>query len=270
MTTEPDKEEVTEEEVPGLPLRARFGSRTMTALAIGDWGTLWSTAMSSVAVGALFWLRGGPRGALLALLATLGTIALSALLGRRTLVVGADGVWARLLGRHRFFAHRDLESVELAGRRRERLVLRRKDGSRWTIKHLADPETTAEVIRRARAAYDVRGSTTAPAELGRRGDPIDAWITRIEHATTDEAYRAPHVPADALARIAADPTAPPDARVAAALATSLGGTEEDRIKVRVAAEECANGPLREALEEAVEGRLYEPGLLAAERLVRKA
>jgi hypothetical protein len=92
-----------------------------------------------------------------------------------------------------------------------------------------------------------------------------AWVQGLQERYRSAAnYREDRVPESDLEECLKDPSAPPDLRLAAAVALRAGG-KGARKKIRVAAEDCANPELARALLAAREEALDEELVAAVER-----
>ena len=171
------------------------------------------------------------------------------------LVVGADGLLLRRIGRApRFFGYDQLRDVSVEG---DDLVLTPVSGAPLRLAvgggtpngashRLACITRIAET--RARFAAGV-----APADLAtvlRRGDrDADSWLRSLEAIFGDPTtYRTAPVLPDQLWRILEDPTQPEAARAGAAVALRRRLDDDGRARLRVASATSASGSLRAALE----------------------
>jgi hypothetical protein len=197
------------------------------------------------------------------------------LFGPAHLVIGADGVVIRRLFRDRFVPHARIAAVKVAA---QRVELRLDDGStvRAKARHLT-PEEQVELSTRledARRAW-LAGTAdqAALARLDRRGRAPAAWRDALR-ALLGEAsgYREGSLSREDLLRVVESPAAPVERRLGAAMALSADGACEDRARIRVAAEACANPRVRIALAQAASGEIDEAALeeaLAAEQIAKR-
>jgi hypothetical protein len=198
------------------------------------------------------------------------------LLGRREVVIGTDGIVIPGFLRRRFIPHSTVAGIERDG---FGIVLRLRDGGSVRLPVRAarraplpldppapgasseDAELREVLYRRIHDAMSVRAGPVASRaldELERKGMPLATWRARLRGLLAKEgSYRAPEVGGADLRAIVADPAAPAERRVAAAVALSTSDDVEDRRQVRIAVDACADADLRAALEEAAEGEIDE-------------
>jgi hypothetical protein len=196
--------------------------------------------------------------------------------GPARLVIGADGVVVRGRFRDRFVPHARIAAVEVAA---QRIELRLDDGStvRAKARHLTQEEqvelsTRLEDARRAFRAG--AADQAALARLDRRGRAPAAWRDALRALLVDASgYREGSLSREDLLRVVESPAAPVERRIGAAVALSADGAPEDRARIRVAAEACANPRVRVALAQAASGEVEEAALeeaIAAERAAKVA
>jgi hypothetical protein len=110
---------------------------------------------------------------------------------------------------------------------------------------------------RGRAAVDLGAS----ALLSREGRSLVAWREALRRVSApSQSYRGSALSPDDLAAVLADPGAPADQRVGAALALRFAGGEEARAHIQGVAESCALTRVRVALEAVAEEELEEEAL----------
>jgi hypothetical protein len=203
-------------------------------------------------------------------------------LERREAVVGADGVTIEIRGSRAFIPYGDVAHVL----RTERgVALGLQDGSSLELPiqariHsplpvAAEPaaagidagdalhrrEVLFERISAAVASNAACESAVHIDALDQKGLSVDAWREELRTLLSRVAsYRDPHLTAEELFAIAADGHAPPDRRIAAAVALSSADDEELRRRIRIAVDASADEDLRAAIEQAAEGDLDEPTL----------
>jgi hypothetical protein len=187
--------------------------------------------------------------------------------------VGLDGIAVGGIGRRRFYPWSVVESVtpfrtkslltdaggvEIAIRGQEQPVRLATS----TDPLVGDtPERLAARIAEARAAAGMRA---APIELsGNLEARVDAARAVLDG---DGSYRRSHVDPAAVAALVADPAAPPESRVAAAIALVESDREAGPDRVRVAAETSVDRDLRAALEAASESEADEALAILAARM----
>ena len=228
---------------------------------------LWSRVLGSLLAIAIPWfLLLGEAGLFtlpaLAMLALVAAGLLGYLRGR--LVVGSDGFTTTWLGVNGFVPYRDVLSVErkasLAGSQLDALV-RFHSGKKTRYRVLETPNTEeerhAEVLAlighlseaAQRAAYLGGVRVDVPALVARGGRSERDWLAAINMIVRGrgQQYRVAALSAELLADVTTDPTAAADSRLGAAAALVRIGEEPARVKVRVAAEGCADPELRSAL-----------------------
>lgn len=172
-------------------------------------------------------------------------------LGATTVCVGVDGL--RIEGglRSRFFRFDAIAEVcvgrggltLLAGRRRVRILAPGAPRSR--LEALA-----AQIEERARAARVVGEALPVVARRGRRAlstAQLGEWRTRIAALTKERGYRVGSVSAEHLFGALERPGGPADERVAAALALTIRGDDESRVRIRAVASEMADEATRSLL-----------------------
>jgi len=176
--------------------------------------------------------------------------------GNTRVRAGADGVTVRSLLGERYVAYADIVDCQVDDKR---IALRLKNGKRLFLqlmerkggRYVADPRQS-ELVARLRAGMDrVRTRSTAPAEdrcaLG--GRSLAEWAESLAQSTQDSDYREAPVGRDELLTIVEDPGADPSARAGAAqMLRHAGMTDDERRRVRVAADETMSPRVRVALE----------------------
>jgi len=184
-------------------------------------------------------------------------------------LVGADGVTVRGEIEDRFVRYADLAGVE-AGPREVTLRLRdgRSIGLRGPALGAWQRRALAARLRDALAAHQPTTATERTRALLTRGErPFEAWRDGLREGLRHEAvYRRQALERDDLVSVVGDPAAPPEQRVAAALA--LTGADDEggvRAKVRVAADATASDALRRAFERVLDDALDERAWQRLER-----
>jgi hypothetical protein len=176
--------------------------------------------------------------------------------------VGIDGVHLRWWWQKKLIPMSTIRGIERADAREIRLRL--ADGSEHTIytsmRSKNGTSTHAKqhcdaVIARlleAKAAFDMRTSgADVSALLGKGTRTRDEWREALDKLRSAEGgYRQAVVRDDDLWRVVEDPSAPDDARGAAAVLLRRSLDDEGRARVRVAAEATASPKLRIALDAA--------------------
>jgi hypothetical protein len=174
-------------------------------------------------------------------------------------VIGADGVAFTKPLRREFIAFHDVSSLQIEG---DEVVLGLANGEKVRFL-VSDAKALHGALRRALSRF-TKAQSSAIAELALEDETdVESWLDRVRRLLSHAAeYRGAAVTADALERVAKDPTARADQRIGAALA--LAGDEARRVRVRVAVEDVANAELAEAMDAALEDSLTEE---AAKRAV---
>ncbi len=182
-----------------------------------------------------------------AMLAYAAIAAVSALAFRQAsrISIGVDGVRVGGTSRTRFFAYRDLDDVR--EERGDVLLVRR--GRTLLRLQLHGPDAT----RRAAIVERIRAGIARVAEVERDGAANlvkavspDA-VARSMRGGAD--YRMASVSRDGLWALVEGSAVDAEARTAAARAILETGTEEERVRIRVAAGLCADPRVRIVLEE---------------------
>ena len=215
------------------------------------WMTLIRFARALSGFGPFAWLSAG-------LIACLPGLLLS-LRNSVRVVVGTDGVLLRYsLGRPRFLSFASIASAQSGG---DRLLLRLGDGKSLTLvvgsNERLDFESFAAMARRideARAAFATRAaSRNDEVLLAPGGRPLETWLREVRTLASAQKYREAVVDPGRLLRVAIDAAAPAATRAGAALALAPAMGDDDRTRLRVASEACANPQLRVALLRVAEG-----------------
>ncbi len=167
------------------------------------------------------------------------------------ITVGRDGIWlARRLFASRFVSFADLKGVEI-GPRHFSLWLRSEERLRF-VDHTGG--WLGARIDAARAAFDgPRPPTPREAELAPKGRTAAQWLGDLRSLATRDDYRHASVDPDELRAIVEDPAAPAEARVGAAVVLASPHAVEERSRIGVASEACAEPRLRVALRRIAEG-----------------
>ncbi len=231
------------------PLRAALGSFTRGFLAFFGVGIF----------GNLFALRSSWPYAFEALYAVATLFTIAVVLGLRpAVVVGLDGV--RIVGvlRPRFIPYTSIRRV----RRGSSVTLETDRGNRELPMIGVSSEQMNALA--ARIEEGMRRSGAASARgldmLDRNERPLAAWAEAIASAMRGTFRDAAIAPGN-LEQVLADPKAPLERRVGAALGLRAG--EDGRARIRVAAETSADPRVRVALERAAADEIDEHALLHA-------
>ena len=243
-----------------LPLRGQLGAFTIGFMAF------WPLLFGSMALVDPIARYVGPEAAFpLGLLVTAISTALVVLrFGFPRVVVGADGVRV-LRVRRRFVPYEQIAKVELVpatyvnGPPSVRVVLH--DGFDLPLPTIAAPreriEGLAQRIREA-ARNHAGGAARRLDALARAGRSVAAWRTEVERmAVAPPGFRDHALGIDDFDRVLGDAAAPPDQRIAAALALRAIDPAAAAPRIRIAADTSADDALREALASAAEGEVDE-------------
>jgi hypothetical protein len=172
--------------------------------------------------------------------------------------VGSDGVLLRRhVGGQRFFAYGSMESAVAAGPNTMILTVRSGEVIRLTIGAWSDRsqlrDALVERIEEARATFaQDHGIETSEALVAPGGRDLERWLKEIRALANARDYRETRLDEERLWRVVDDATARPATRAGAAIALSTLD-EPSRMRLRVAAEACAEPKLRVALTRVAEG-----------------
>jgi hypothetical protein len=199
---------------------------------------------------------------------------------RGTLVVGADGFTRRWLWWRRFTAFSDVAGVR-SGPKVDTIVdLASKKKIR--LRAVDAPNTDEERGAEPRAMYTHIGEAYVASTRVMRVNDIRAlvdrgardareWLASLDGLAHGQGlgYRAAVVTPEMLEELAVDPTAEATVRVGAAAALVRIGDEQNRTRVRVSAEACAEPEVREALLAVADARTDEAAVFALSALEAK-
>ncbi|MFS8065299.1 MAG: hypothetical protein ACMG6S_02895 [Byssovorax sp.] len=253
-------------------------ANAMTQLPVGGViAALGSVVLPIVGISAAVPVLAAPLGSTtqgIGLLVLTATTLLFALLVRALIpariVIGTDGIAVERPLRRTFIPHDRVTEVSST---RGAVVLQIRGGRPLVLPtgpRYAGSLPRAEVsphtallnrIEEARAAGRFGSSQGARAgDLDRAGRSLDAWRQHLRGLTSTESYRHLGVAKEELASVLEDAGAPPQRRVAAALA--LAQDSDAAIKLRIAdvVRTCADEKLRAALEAAADDELTEDDL----------
>lgn len=288
-----DDGDVIRVRVDGASEAERLLGAIATARMHGTWSArLYDDAPSSIgrrlaiAVAALFpvlfWpgLSADLALALVVLIGAAGWV-LSVLLNETAspsvLRVGDDGLAIQGEAAERFIPFRCIERVDETG---FGVQLALRGGERLTLtivppRLLRDPAETglsmvlAErrrehllALLRERSASEGVPAERAASLLERRGRPATAWQAALRQLVSDAGvdYRRAKLTREQAFGVLEDGGAPAELRIGAALALSSADDGESALRVRIAAQRCANRDVRIALEQAAEGEIEESTL----------
>ncbi len=160
------------------------------------------------------------------------------------IAVGLDGIHIRGTSRARLFAYRDLDKVDVTPR--GEIVLSR--GGRAALRlqlHGPDASRRDLIVARLRDAVE-RAHAPGSGAAARLSDAASSALV-AQAARGDGDYRAPGVTRDELWEVVEAPATAPAARARAAGALAEGSTREERARLRIAAEHCADPDARATL-----------------------
>ncbi len=175
-----------------------------------------------------------------------------------TLTVGADGVLTSWLGWKHFYPYEEIVSVlpyehgiTLALKSGKTVNIATSPARRTTIPLVAmNRDAVAMRIDEAMTAFAQHRGADATAMVARGGRTVTEWLEALRALASASDYRQSALPREALWRVAEDPAAEATARAGAAVALRGTITDEDRARLRVAAEASASPRVRVALEAA--------------------
>ncbi len=242
--------------------RAAIGLMGTAGLAMAAWAATLSTR-------ALFH---DPRVAF----AMAGYVALalgSAALFRRAsrVAIGLDGVYVTGSSRTRFHAYRDVDDARASG---DDIVLLR--GARVVLRlqlHGKDASRRAAVTERLEAAIRRAKEAAREAATGYVTAASKSELARVAQGAAH--YRAAALGADKLWELVEGPAIDAETRTSAAAALVRAGDAPSRVRLRVAADRCADPRVRVALQRLSEGdvpedeRDDEPAVVTARRAANR-
>jgi hypothetical protein len=185
------------------------------------------------------------------------------------ITIGGDGILLEWLKWKKFIALTDLLSARVfdegMGRnRRVGILLLTKSqgevrvavGGGWNVeKAQALVERIAEVRAAGKAAAIGEAAANGfIAQIGEAAKSTKEWLAELRALGSGAmvTHRVAPIAPETLLRVVEDATAPPPARVAAAVALKASGDVSAQARVRVAAETAAHPKLRVALERTIE------------------
>jgi hypothetical protein len=237
----------------GVPPEATTRWSVLAPYGLAMAGVLVAAA-AFIALGAAF------HTAMLAVCGVLTAVAGLTYFMPATLHIGADGLLWKTRLAPRFIAWSEVEEVSLADRT---LVLRLVRGEAVEIKlprareyqgtenNRIELATLTQRARSALAAFRARATTDVSARVGRLGSTTAEWVARLR--ARDGNFRAAPLRSDDLWSVVEDPGAEASARAGAAALLAQSSSDEDRVRLRVAADTCAEPKLRVVLSKAAQG-----------------
>ncbi|WP_437764529.1 hypothetical protein WME77_42325 [Sorangium sp. So ce764] len=173
--------------------------------------------------------------------------------------IGTDGVMVKSAFRRRFLPHRAIVQVTLThggvGGAYHFVKIGLRHGESITVPAASPAEATAliERIQAAQAAVAMQDRARLLEVIARNGRPLAEWKKALGSLVARTGYRTAGNDLEEVLRIVEDGSAPPEQRVAAALAARPHGGEAAEKRIRVAAEASAEPKLRLALEKVSAG-----------------
>ncbi|HEY3815757.1 MAG TPA: hypothetical protein VGL81_01220 [Polyangiaceae bacterium] len=171
--------------------------------------------------------------------------------------VGSDGVLIRRFGEQRFVSYASVNAITASGGRTIRLALSSGEDLLLTLGpggaqgHLRD--VLVERLEEARAAFArAGGSRNAEALVDPGGRAPLRWLREVRALASARDYRETRLDEEWLWRVMDDAAASPGVRAGAAVALSALD-HASRVRIRVAAEACAEPRLRVALTRVADG-----------------
>lgn len=223
---------------------------------------LFTFAACSIAGLGIYDRRPDEAEALVAAFVMLSVAGVATLAFRGTEIrVGADGVSYRVLVRRRFLAHARIERLKQGDRG---VLLTLVDGREVLLPTtgIATARLLEHIDEGRAATQRATGVGSLGALLDRGSRPLDEWKRTVAAlAVNTGGYRATLFTAGQLRRVVEDGGAPPERRVAAAIALR-NATGKTR-RILIAARASADDALRAALEAAAEGEIEEEALSRA-------
>jgi len=241
------------------PLRGTIGAFTKGLLAFffGGWASFIAVLAASRYLGGAGFLVGFAM-----------TCAFTALVVSRYgfpyVVVGADGIRIRGGLRTRFIPFADVRAVDAThgvdqlGMTGVQLTTTRSRELLPLIGQSLDQRNAlVERIRAGREAYLATAGGRPLEALDRAGRPVAAWKANLERlAASEGGFREQPLGKDDFERVLADPRAPLDRRVGAALALRVADPSAS-VRIRVASESSADERVAAALQAASDGEIHE-------------
>jgi hypothetical protein len=185
-------------------------------------------------------------------------------------LIGTDGITVeRILGRV-FIPYDQVTQVssalgavvlEIRGARSRRLPTGARYGGSPRRAEESFHTALLTRIHHAMAAGRLGSSRDGRAgELDRAGRSFDAWRQHLRGLTSDASYRRLGIASEAIAAVLEDASAPPERRVAAALALAPVGDAALELRIQDVVRASADEGLRAALQAAVDDELTEAEL----------
>ncbi|WP_437294821.1 hypothetical protein [Sorangium sp. So ce426] len=173
--------------------------------------------------------------------------------------IGTDGVMLKSAFRRRFLPHRAIVQVAHTqggvGGAYHFVKIALRHGESIAVPAASSAEATAliERIQAAQAAVAMQDRARLLEVIARNGRPLAEWKRALGSLVARTGYRTAGNDLEEVLRIVEDGSAPPEQRVAAALAARPHGGAAVERRIRVAAEASAEPTLRLALEKVSAG-----------------
>jgi hypothetical protein len=154
------------------------------------------------------------------------------------------------LGRDGIFVYKAMKTRHVAAASGPHVAAPHAD-PRFTFPGIAvDADRRWAVWRRIALGAAVPALDAAPTAFEREGRALAGWREHLGRSMHDAGYRSAGLAPDAAARVLESPVVTPEQRVGAALALRVArqhSDRDDRERIRVAADACADAELRDAL-----------------------
>ena len=180
--------------------------------------------------------------------------------------IGLDGVLVTGSSRTRFLAYRDLDDARVTGGDLE--LLRGGEVALRLQLHGEDATRRDAILERLRVAIARMKDERGHAATDFVASASKEALTRIAHGAGD--YRVASLSREQLWTLVEGPAIDGTARRTAARALAASGDGEERARLRVAAEHCAEPQVRIALQRLADGELLEDEDTAAAPAPRAA
>ncbi|MDI1478019.1 hypothetical protein [Polyangium sp. y55x31] len=179
----------------------------------------------------------------------------------REIIVGNDGLRIRGGFGDRWIPHSHIRTIEEKQRELFLEVGEAGKSSRRIAAATGDPSFIMAVAGRLRLAIALgsngAGGPPVGAELDPAGKSFTEWKDKLQALLLDAGYRKSAVTYEELFSVVDDPDLPPGQRLGAAMALRIAQHPDARVRIRVAADACADETMKRAFEEAAEGELGE-------------
>ncbi|MDC3980238.1 hypothetical protein [Polyangium jinanense] len=177
------------------------------------------------------------------------------------IIVGSDGLRIRGGFVDQWIPHSLIRTIE---EKQRELFLEVGEAGKPTRRvevATGDPSFIMAVAGRLRLAIALgsngAGGPPVGAELDPAGKSFTEWKDKLQALLLNAGYRKSAVTHEELFSVVDDPDLPPGQRLGAAMALRIAEHPDARVRIRVAADACADEAMKRALEEAAEGELGE-------------